>query len=224
MKMRIKRIQVWIRKRRLLLLTLAFVGIGLGGFASFVQIFDKTVKKRTMPIEYLVVHYTANFNEGADARANAYYLQNKEHAGTHYCIDDEEIVQCTKEENVAYSVGDRKWAGFVPKFWLKNKIKNNNSLSFEMCLGGGRNDSLIMDLTAQQLGWQLVNKGLDISRVVRHHDVSGKHCPKFFYDEEWNQRKEDVFWFKFKLKVVEYQNYHLEQKAKRKNQISQPEI
>lgn len=184
---------------------------------SFVKILDRTVKHRNRPIEFLIVHYTANLNPGADARANAYYLRKKERAGTHYCIDDEEIVQCTEEHNVAYAVGDRKWLGFIPKPWLENKIKNNNSLSFEMCLGGDRNDSLILDMTAQQLGWQLVNKGLDISHVVRHHDVTGKHCPRFFYnDEKWDQRKEDIAWFKFKVKVMEYQNYHLEQKRLRK--------
>lgn len=209
------KVETWVMSHKFL--TLLFVLIPFIASVSFVKILDKTKKRRTMPIEYLVVHYTANFNSGADARANAYYLRNKRRAGTHYCIDDEEIIQCTEEHNVAYAVGDRRWSGFIPKPWLDNKIKNNNSLSFEMCLGGGRNDSLILDMTAQQVGWQLVNKGLDISRVVRHHEVSGKHCPRFFYmDKEWNQVKEDLAWSSFKKKVEGYQSYHLEQKRLKK--------
>jgi N-acetylmuramoyl-L-alanine amidase CwlA len=208
----------WINKYRFVILFL-FIVVPLVMSVSFYRIMDKTVKKRRDRIEFLVVHYTANFNTGADARANATYLRNKESAGTHYCIDDKEIIQCTDEENVAYAVGDKKWRGFVPKPWLSNKIRNNNSLSFEMCLGGGRNDSLIIETTAQQLGWQLVNKGLDISRVVRHHDVTGKHCPKFFYTEKnWDQAKEDREFYLFKLKVLKYQKMHLDEKERRKAQ------
>jgi len=206
----------WLKKYRIAVLFVVLI-LPFALSVSFYKIMDKTVKKRRDRIEFLVVHYTANNNPGADARMNAIYLRNKEGAGTHYCIDDEEIVQCTDEKNVAYAVGDKKWWGFVPKPWLMNKIRNNNSLSFEMCLGGGRNDSLIVETTAQQLGWQLVNKGLDISRVVRHYDVSGKHCPKFFYAEKgWNQAKEDREFYLFKLKVLKYQKIHLEEKNRRK--------
>jgi len=184
---------------------------------SFVKILDDTVKKRNRKIEYLVVHYTANLHKNADAVANARYLQRKSHAGTHYCIDDVQTIQCTEERNVAYAVGDRKWAGFIPKFWLKGKITNNNSLNFEMCLGPSRNDSLIIDRTAQYIGWQLVNKGLDISHVVRHHDVSGKQCPKFNYQDEWVQADEDRAWKDFLIIVDKYWKYHLN----RKNGIQQ---
>ena len=195
-------------------------GLGLillifAGGVSFKQIFDKTIKARNTKIEYIVVHYTANLDPKADAEANAIYLRNKKSAGCHYIVDDQEIIQCTAEENVAYAVGDKKWFGFIPKPWHKNKITNNNSLSFEMCLGGGRNDSLIIEQTAQYVAWQMVNKGMlmiqqqevwdpiqkkkvlmyrkvpDLGRVVRHHDVSGKHCPKYYYLAEWDQNKED---------------------------------
>lgn len=207
-----------------ILIALALLAIFAGG-VSFVKILDRTVKTRKMPIEYIVVHYTANLNPGADAEANARYLQKKERAGTHYCVDDKEIIQCTEEHNVAYAVGDRKWNGFVPKFWLKNKIKNNNSLSFEMCLGGGRNDSIIMDITAQSVAWQLVNKGLDISHVVRHHDVTGKHCPKFNYnDKNWDDKKELDSWRRFMGEVRFYWMLQLEKKAMLKMKQNQPNI
>ena len=218
------RMMKWMNKYRYIVLFIVVI-IPFAASVSFYKIMDKTVKKRREKIEFLVVHYTANPNPGADARMNAIYLRNKSGAGTHYCIDDKEIVQCTDESNVAYAVGDKKWLGFIPKPWLLNKIRNNNSLSFEMCLGGGRNDSLIIETTAQQLGWQLVNKGLDISRVVRHNDVSGKHCPRFFYaDKQWNQAKEDREFYLFKLKVQKYQKIHLEEKARRKAQVQQYKV
>lgn len=188
-----------------------FIVLPLITGVSFLKISDRTIKKRRMPIEYIVIHYTANLNPGADAKANARYLQKVERAGTHYCVDDCDIVQCTDEQNVAYAVADRRWFGFIPKPWLDRKIKNNNSLSYEMCLGGGRNDSLIIERTAAMVGWQLIDKGFfknnvpDLGRVVRHHDVTGKHCPRFYYnDSKWDQTKEDRAFYKFKLLVNKY--------------------
>lgn len=209
------------------ILGLIFLVLILG--PSFYKILDRTKIKRTKPIEYIIVHYTANPYERATARLNARYLQKKGSAGTHYCVDDAEIVQCTEENYVAYGIGDRYWRGFNPKFWLldsrgKRKVLNHNSLHFEMCLGPTRNDSIIIETTAQQIGWQLVNKGLDISRVLRHHDVTGKRCPYFNYklDEKgridingWDQKKEDESWRSFLAKVEKYQKSHLERKQKK---------
>jgi hypothetical protein len=123
--------KIWLQKHKYMLLFSILLILSFIGFMNFKKIIDRTVKQRTMPIEYLVVHWTANTATGADARANAIYLKKKENAGTHYCIDDEEIYQCTEDKNVAYSVGGKYWSGFVPKMWLARKIFNNNSLNFE---------------------------------------------------------------------------------------------
>lgn len=207
---------------------------------SFRRIMDKTVKKRKDRVEYLVIHYTANTNPGSDAEANAYYLKNKRKAGTHYCVDDQETVQCTDEENVAYAVGDKKWFGFIPKLWLKNKVTNNNSLNYEMCLGGGRNDTIIIETTAQQAGFQMVKYGFydkdgipDMCRVVRHHDVTGKYCPKFNYidpangkfnENYWDQAKEDASFWKFKLRVKYWAEFHLKRLNKIKQKDAVPQL
>lgn len=207
--------KLWLRKHKMLLVACLLISVAMIGYVSFMvsrKVPDRTIKQRTMPIEYLVIHYTANLSNGADAYANARYLQRTHRAGTHYCIDDVEVIECTEEQNVAYAVGDKRWRGWSPKPWLDGKVFNNNSLSFEMCLGGDRNDTIIEDKTAQMVGWHLVNKGLDLSRVIRHHDVTGKHCPKFGYNGEWNQVYEDSCFFAFKLKVNKYYQYQLERK------------
>jgi N-acetylmuramoyl-L-alanine amidase CwlA len=192
------------------------------GGVSFKKILDRHTRKRKEAVEYIIVHYTANLHPNASAEMNAKYLQRKRQAGCHYAVDDTETIQCVPEEMVAYAVGDRKWLGFVPKPWLKGKIFNENSISYEMCLGGGRNDSLIVETTAKYVAWQLFDKRLyhgdtvtvngarfikkipDLGRVVRHHDVSGKQCPKFYYDKPWNQEREDRAFYIFKLKVEKY--------------------
>lgn len=214
MKTILKNLKVYLLSHKIMIILPA---LALLGSVCFVQVLDRTKIKRKTSIQYIVIHYTANLNPKATARMNAVYLQRKHRAGTHYCVDDNEVIQCTKEDMVAYAIGDRTWKGFTPKSWLlhangSRKVLNHNSLSFEMCLGGGRNDSLIMDKTAQLVGWQLVNKGLDISRVLRHHDITGKQCPKFAYNESWNQVKEDSLFNNFKSKVLHYQSMHLARK------------
>lgn len=214
MKTILKKLKLYLLSHKMMVILPA---LALLGSVCFVQVLDRTKIKRKKPIEYIIIHYTANLNPRATAMLNAKYLQKKHRAGTHYCVDDNEVIQCTKEDMVAYAIGDKTWKGFSPKTWLlhpdgSRKVLNHNSLSFEMCLGGGRSDSLILDKTAQLVGWQLVNKGLDISRVLRHHDVTGKHCPKFSYNENWNQVKEDSSFNEFKNLVVHYQSMHLARK------------
>lgn len=226
------KIKNYLLKHKLLFI-IALVALMFVGGVSFKQILDKHSRPRKQKIEYIVVHYTANLNPGADAEMNARYLRNKKPAGAHYIIDDdpdlnEGVIIGVPEGRVAYSVGDKKWFGFVPNPWHKGKIFNENSLSFEMCLGGGRNDSLIVERTAMFVAWQLIDKSLysseikvingktfvkkipDLGRVVRHHDVSGKYCPKFYYkDKEWNEAKENRAFYIFKLKVEKYFNARL---------------
>jgi N-acetylmuramoyl-L-alanine amidase CwlA len=229
MKTKFKLFKEHLKRNRLKYILGLVLLIFIGG-VSFKQILDRHSRPRKSKIEYIVVHYTANPNPGADAEMNARYLQKKREAGAHYIIDDdpdinEGVIVGVPESRVAYSVGDKKWFGFVPNPWHKGKIFNENSLSFEMCLGGGRNDSLIIERTAMFVAWQLINKSLytsetkivngvtftrkipDLGRVVRHHDVSGKQCPRFYYkDKEWNEAKENRAFYIFKMKVEKYFN------------------
>lgn len=204
----------WMLKNKWFLLPLIII-IPLLTAISFRKILDRTERNRSMDIEYLVVHWTANTHPGADASANAYYLRNKKNAGAHYCIDDEEILQCTEDRNVAYAVGGPLWRGFKPKFWLSGKILNNNSLNFEMCLGGNRRDSVIIDWTANLMAKKIVEYGLDPSRIVRHFDVNGKPCPRFAYSttNSWDEKKENLEFNKFKSLVETYYKIHIFRKS-----------
>lgn len=235
-----KKITEHLKRNRIRYISALTIMLFFSG-VSFKKIIDPDSRLRKERVEYIVVHYTANPNIGAGAAANAIYLKKKKNAGAHYIIDDnpdinEGVIIGVPEDRVAYSVGDRKWLGFVPKPWHKGKIFNENSISFEMCLGGGRNDSLIIDRTAQFVAWQLLDKGLysgqyvqvngktfvrkvpDLGRVVRHHDVSGKQCPKFYYHDGWDQAKEDKAFYRFKMKVDKYFRERLDYEREIKNQ------
>ena len=45
------------------------------------------------------------------------------------------------------------------------------------------------------MAWLCGKYNLDKDGIIRHYDVTGKKCPKYFVDHEdaWEQFKEDVF-------------------------------
>ena len=186
-------------------------------FFSFRKLYDKPkdMKKRRGSIEYVVFHYTAAPNPNATSLDVAKFLYEKCGAGAHYVMGDE-IIQTAPEDMRVNAVGGRVWANWVPKSWLKNKVTNDNSLSIEVCLKRGNFDynNNLLRRVAWQFAWQLVNKGLDPSRVVRHSNVKGKYCPFFgcvyLSETEWdayadkpdrsgyyNEKYEDSMWFRW---------------------------
>ena len=44
------------------------------------------------------------------------------------------------------------------------------------------------------VGWLCQRFGLTSEQVIRHYDVTGKNCPKYFveHEDEWEQFKKDV--------------------------------
>lgn len=138
-------------------------------------------------VRYLVYHYTGN--DGDTARANSIYYANATvKASAHYFVDDTEIVQSVPELRTAWSVGGKKWSDCARTGGgtLYGIVKNANSLSIEMCCTT-RNGRLIATeatlANAAALGRKLMALyGIPIARVVRHFDVTGKHCPAYFMD------------------------------------------
>ncbi len=145
--------------------------------------------KELKQINGIVVHYTAN--PGTNAAANRNYFnnlpktnrlqQNPVYASSHYIIGiDGEIIRCIPENEVAYASNDR----------------NNDTLSIECCHPNG--SGKFTDDTYNSLVW-LVSQlcyyyGLDRDDIIRHYDVSGKNCPKYFVEnpDEWEKFKKDV--------------------------------
>lgn len=142
-------------------------------------------------VNSVVIHYTAN--PGTDAKANRNYFEGLKdgvtyssgkyiYASSNYIIGLEgNIVQCIPLNEVAYASNDR----------------NNDSLSIECChpdetgkFTGDTYEALV-NLTA----WICSEYNLSKNDIIRHYDVSGKICPKYFVENEdaWVQFKEDVF-------------------------------
>lgn len=140
-------------------------------------------------IHGIVVHYTAN--PGTSAMANRNYFNNltkinkrkqdKTYASSHFVIGIEgEVVQCVPLDEIAYASNDR----------------NSDTISIECChkrKNGkftGETYSSLVKLTA----YLCYKYGLTEKNVIRHYDVTGKICPKYFVEHQdvWREFLSDV--------------------------------
>lgn len=135
----------------------------------------------------IVVHYVAN--PCSTARENrSYFEQLKDQTGSkptsassHFVIGLEgEVVQCVPITEVAYASNNR----------------NSDTISIECCHPdetGKFYDSTYNSLV-ELCAYFCVQFDLKPEDVIRHYDVTGKICPKYFVDHEdaWEQFHKDV--------------------------------
>ena len=132
----------------------------------------------------IVIHYTAN--PGSSAKSNRDYFENLQSshttkASSHFIVGlDGEIVQCIPTAEIAYASNDR----------------NSDTIAIECCHPdetgkfGDATYSSVINLTA----WLCKKFGIGADQVIRHYDVTGKDCPKYYVEnpEAWDQFKADV--------------------------------
>ena len=135
-------------------------------------------------INGIVIHYTAN--PGSSAKANRDYFEGLKDAHTtkassHFIVGlDGEIIQCIPSTEISYASNER----------------NKDTLSIECCHPDETGQ--FKDCTYQSMvdltGWLCQRFGLTSQDVIRHYDVTGKLCPKYFVEHEdaWLQFKADV--------------------------------
>lgn len=138
----------------------------------------------TSKIQNIVIHYTAN--PGTTAKQNRSYFEGlkdtqETRASSHFIVGLEgEIVQCVPTREVAYASNDR----------------NSDTVSIETCHWA--EEGIYTEETYQSLvqltAWLCEKFGLTEEDVIRHYDITGKTCPKYFVDNEdaWKTFKKDV--------------------------------
>lgn len=142
-------------------------------------------------IKYLVFHYTGN--DGDTAANNAAYFRNQVvEASAHYFVDDDTVWRSVPDLTVAWAVGGQKYANadLTGGGTLYGIVTNTNSLSIEMCdmiQNGVYQASEATMANAAALGHELMEKyHIPLENVVRHFDVTGKHCPSYLInDQKW---------------------------------------
>ena len=141
-------------------------------------------QEKTDKITGIVIHYTAN--PGATAIGNRNYFEGlkdsgETYASSHFVIGmDGEIVQCIPCNEIAYASNDR----------------NEDTIAIECCIPDETGE--FTDATYQSLieltAWLMGRYDLTTDDVIRHYDVTGKICPKYFVENEgaWDQFRKDV--------------------------------
>lgn len=137
-------------------------------------------------IENIVVHYVGN--AGSSAIANRNYFENlqnthKTYASSHYVIGlDGEIIRCIPEDEVAFHAGSYSM--------------NRKSIGIEDChpdWDGKFNENTYNSLV--ELCADICKRyELSVDNIIRHYDVTGKNCPKYYveHEDEWIKFKNDV--------------------------------
>ena len=135
-------------------------------------------------IRNIVIHYTAN--PGTSALQNRNYFEGlkdskKTKASSHFIVGIEgEIVQCVPTWEIAYASNER----------------NIDSVSIETCHKGedGAYTKATYDSMVHLTAWLCEKFQLTEKDLIRHYDVTGKECPKYFVDHEdaWETFRADV--------------------------------
>lgn len=139
---------------------------------------------QTGKIQGIVIHYTAN--PGSTAMQNRNYFEGlkdskKTKASSHFVVGLRgEIVQCIPTWEVAYASNER----------------NSDTVSIETChptADGSYTEETyqsMIELTA----WLCKKFDLTEEDVIRHYDITGKNCPKYFVENEtaWTEFQQQV--------------------------------
>lgn len=132
----------------------------------------------------IVVHYTAN--PGATAMDNRNYFEGLKDShmtsvSSNFIVGLEgEIVQCVPTWEVAYASNSR----------------NMDTVSIECCHPDetGKFNEKTYESMVDLCAWLCLKFDLDQEDVIRHYDVTGKNCPKYFVEDEeaWKTFKEKI--------------------------------
>lgn len=140
---------------------------------------SRTGNKMTK-VRDIVIHYVAN--PGSTAKANRdYFASSESKVSAHFVVGLKgEVIQCVPLDEESSASNQR----------------NPDTISIEVChpdQSGRFNDktySALVQLTA----WLCDEFHLDESHLIRHYDITGKNCPKYYVEhpDAWKQFKEDV--------------------------------
>lgn len=131
-------------------------------------------------IRSIVIHYVAN--PGSSAQANRdWYANPASEVSSHFLVGLEgEIIQCIP----------------LDEFSSASNHRNGDTISIEVCHPdetGKFSDETYASLV-RLTAWLLDASGLDAENVIRHYDITGKDCPRYFVQnpDSWTAFRADV--------------------------------
>lgn len=149
----------------------------------------------------IVIHYTAN--PGTTAQQNRSYFEGlaetkETKASSHFIIGlSGEIIMCIPLEEIAYASNER----------------NVDTIAIECCIDNeaGKFTEKTYESLVKLTAWLVGKYDLTIDEVIRHYDVTGKNCPKYFVEHE-------SAWDDFKIDVTKYiETYGVDKNKKKED-------
>ncbi len=141
--------------------------------------------KSLTEVNGVVVHYVGN--PGTTAKQNRDYFNNlatthERYASSHFIVDtDGTVIQCIPLDEIAYCSNSR----------------NSDTISIECCHldESGKFTETELESLTNLLKWLIDTYDLDREDIIRHYDVTGKICPKYYVDnpEEWESFRDSLF-------------------------------
>ena len=131
-------------------------------------------------IKNIVVHYVGNPN--TTAQGNRDYFDNPTtRVSSHFIVGLEgEIIQCVPLHERSAASNER----------------NKDTVSIEVCHPDdtGEFNSQTYDSLINLISWLCNEFSLDENDIIRHYDITGKICPKYYVEneDEWEKMKEDI--------------------------------
>jgi len=138
----------------------------------------------------LVIHWVGN--PMTSPKANRDYWETREgtYGSAHYIVGiDGEVMRCLPENEMAYHCGAKEYKpSAIEKF---GTYPNNSTIGIETCHLNWQGQYSVKTLRAlTDLCVDLSDKyGIEPENIVRHFDITGKDCPRFFVENagvfEW---------------------------------------
>lgn len=161
-------------------------------------------QKKLKKVKGVVVHYTAN--PGSDAKANRDYFNNLKYenasrkkpvyASSHFVIGLKgQIIQCIPLDEIAYASNER----------------NKDTISIECCHPDdtGKFNKATYNSLVRLTAWLCSEYNLEKEDIIRHYDVTGKDCPRYYvkHEKKWAKFKDDVFKYMENNKEAQDSNF-----------------
>ena len=136
-------------------------------------------------INGVVIHYVGN--PGSSARANRNYFNNlalthETYASSHFVVGLEgEVIACVPLTEISYASNER----------------NGDTVAIEVCHpdAEGEYSAVTYERVVELAAWLCETFDLEPAEdVIRHYDVTGKICPKFYVENPaaWETLKADI--------------------------------
>ena len=128
----------------------------------------------------IAIHYVGN--PGTSAQANRNWYENPSSTvSSHFVVGLKgEVIQCIPLHEKSSATNHR----------------NADTISIEVCHpdASGKFNAAAYNSLVELTAWLVQTCGLDADHVIRHYDVTGKECPRYFVrnEEAWLQFKAHV--------------------------------